>query len=70
MDTITDHRMDAPTRAALRAYVARAGWRTAARVLGVSCGAIRRSLAQEAVRHTTIIAIRAALAIVQIGRTP
>jgi hypothetical protein len=55
--------MDAPTRAALRAYVGRVGWRPAASMLGVSCGAIRRSLNQRPVRRTTVVAVRLALAL-------
>jgi hypothetical protein len=62
MDT-SDHRMDAATRAALREYVARVGWRTAASTLGVSCGAIRRSLGRAPVRRTTVVAVRVALAL-------
>jgi hypothetical protein len=62
MDTI-DRQMDTATRAALRAYVARVGWRPAASTLGVSCGAIRRSLNQRPVRRTTVVAARLALAL-------
>jgi hypothetical protein len=63
--------MDAPTRAAVRAYVARVGWRQAARTLGISCGAIRRSLIERPVRHTTVVAVRLALRLVAAQeRTP
>jgi len=73
MDTQSDNRMDAATRATLRAYVARVGWRTAASTLGVSCGAIRRSLGRAQVRRTTVVAIRLALVLattVQVGQSP
>jgi hypothetical protein len=62
--------VDGETRAALRAFVDRVGWRPAIRALSVSERCIRRALDNRRIRIASATQIRLALATAQIGGKP
>ena len=66
---MTMQRLDDPTRARLRRHLTAVHWRRAIRDIGVTEGVIRRALANQPVRHTSVVAIRVALALLAPERT-
>jgi hypothetical protein len=58
--------MDPATREALRRYLDRVGYRAAVRAIGVGDTTLTRAVrGRTVVRHATVVAIRAALAVAQ-----